>query len=78
MADISIVKTPNNVIYNIKDSTARTDITNLTSRVAYLESTTPTMVVEDTYNRVYTDANSDGNVVITTTGTAPDVDSTAY
>ncbi len=78
MADVSIIKTPNNNIYNIKDSTARTDITSLKDRVSALENTTPTMIVEDTYGRTYTDADSDGNVVITTTGSIPDADSVSY
>ena len=78
MADLSIIKTPNNNLYNLKDSQARTDITSLKTRVSALENTTPTMIVEDTYGRTYTDANSDGNVVITQTGNVPDVDSVSY
>ena len=38
MADVSIIKTPNNNAYNIKDSTARADITNLKDKVSTLEA----------------------------------------
>ena len=50
MADISIIKTPNNATYNIKDATARTSISNLeaTSSTTGTQGTTSSVKNADT------------------------------